>query len=120
MTLSIVIVNYNTSHYICQTIESIYRSNVDVDYEIIVVDNYSHDHTCEMIEHEFPKVRIIKNKSNVGFSKGINIGQKFAKGEYFCFLNPDTLISDNTFEVLLEYLDKSNITYRIGNERKLK
>ena len=93
-------------NYLRQCLRSIYQSSIIENIEIIVVDNYSHDHTCEMIEYEFPKVRIIKNKNNVGFSKGINIGQKFAKGEYFCFLNPDTLISDNTFEVLLEYLDK--------------
>ena len=76
------------------------------DIQIIVVDNYSYDQTCKMISDEYPQVRLIRNYMNLGFSKAVNIGLTYSIGEYLCILNPDTLISENTFNNLLTYLEK--------------
>ena len=57
-----------------------------------------------MIVNEFPKVELIKNKENVGFSKAVNIGLNIMNGDYVCILNPDTLVSDNTFSILSKLL----------------
>ena len=65
MNLSIIIVNYNTQHYIVQTIQSILRSKLNIDYEIIVVDNNSHDDSCRTIKDKYPDIKWRKNFSDI-------------------------------------------------------
>lgn len=74
----------------------------NLDAEIIVVDNRSEDDSCQMVKSLFPKVRLIENEGNYGFSKGNNIGVNVANGEYICILNPDTVVSEKTFVTLLK------------------
>jgi len=69
--------------------------------EIIVVDNISPDESCEMIRKEFPEVKLIANKENVGFSKANNQGVAVAKGDYVLILNPDTVVGEDTFAKIL-------------------
>ena len=107
MKLSIIIVSYNVSRYLRQCINSIYQSDINSDFELIVVDNHSHYDTCDMLSNEFPLVKLIKNSDNLGFSKAVNIGISYSLGDYICFLNPDTLISSNTFQVLINYLESN-------------
>ena len=100
--------------YLRQCLKSVYQAGDSVSFEVIVVDNYSHDNSCHMILQEFPKVKLIRNKGNSGFSKAVNQGLEKARGEYICLLNPDTLISDDTFEILLDYLTKHSSVGCIG------
>ena len=58
MKLSIIIVNYNTSHFINQTINSILKSNLNIEYEIVIVDNNSYDDSVELIKEEYPNLKI--------------------------------------------------------------
>ena len=113
--LSIVIVSYNVKDYLMQCIRSIYRSNLDKNlYEIIVVDNDSHDGSIDFLESKFNKILIHKNNSNLGFSKAVNIGLKLAQGEYICILNPDIIIEQNTFDTLLDFCEKENNVGAVG------
>jgi GT2 family glycosyltransferase len=77
----------------------------NIDAEIIVVDNNSPDDSCKMVKELFPKVKLIANKSNDGFSKGNNIGAKQAQGEYLCILNPDTVVAEDTFTKLIKFAE---------------
>ena len=76
---------------------------MEIDAEIIVVDNKSSDDSCAMVKELFPSVRLIENTNNSGFSKGNNIGVAKAKGEYLCILNPDTVVSEDTFTKLIDF-----------------
>ena len=87
MILSIIIVNYNTAHFINQTIRSIYRSNIDFNYEIIIVDNKSTDNSVELIKEQFPEIKLIENPSNYGFSKAVNIAAEKSSGNFILLLN---------------------------------
>ena len=94
--VSIIIVTYNSAKYIERLLESIFKFNKDKAFEVIVVDNNSTDGTLEIIQNSKvksqnlkSKVKIIENKENFGFAKGINIGAKEARGEYLLFINPD-------------------------------
>ena len=107
MTLSIIIVSYNVKSYLRQCLNSILASR-DVDkIEVIVIDNHSFDESCILVKNEFPEVRLIENKKNVGFSVAVNQGIKTAKGDYICFLNPDTLIQEDTFVKLISHLKEN-------------
>ena len=76
MKLSIIIVSYNDKDYIKQCIRSIYRSDLSKDlFEIIIIDNDSHDGTVGDIKASFDKISIIENNLNEGFSKAVNSGK---------------------------------------------
>jgi GT2 family glycosyltransferase len=53
-----------------------------------------------MMKLRFPNIKLIENKENLGFPKGNNIAVKEAKGEFICILNPDTVVSEDTFEAV--------------------
>ena len=89
-------------------LKSVLDATSNIDAEIIVVDNNSEDDSCSMVKALFPKVTLIENKTNSGFSKGNNIGVKIAKGEYICILNPDTVVAEDTFIKLLKFADSKD------------
>jgi GT2 family glycosyltransferase len=78
----------------------------NIDSEIIVVDNNSQDGSCEMMKMRFPNIKLIENKSNLGFPKGNNIAVADAKGEYICILNPDTVVAEDTFIKVLAFAER--------------
>lgn len=84
-------------------LRSVEAAITNIDAEIIVIDNHSPDASCDMVKRLFPKVILIENKSNDGFSKGNNLGIKQAQGDYLCILNPDTVVAEDTFEILLKF-----------------
>ncbi len=103
MQLSVVILNYNVRYFLEQCLWSVQKALEGIDSEIIVVDNASKDDSCEMVKKLFPDVILIENTENTGFPKGNNIGVARAKGKYLCILNPDTVVSEDTFTKLLEF-----------------
>lgn len=97
MKLSVVILNYNVRYFLEQCVRSVERAIGNLDAEIIVIDNASVDGSCAMVAEKFPKVVLIENKENVGFSVANNQAVAVAKGEYVCILNPDTAVAEDTF-----------------------
>ncbi len=102
MKLSIIIVNYNVRYFIEQCILSIKEATSSIDTEIIIVDNNSKDESCQMIKDCFPEIILIENKENKGFAAANNQGVLLAKGDFLCFLNPDTVLAFNTFIKILK------------------
>jgi hypothetical protein len=107
LKLSIIIVNYNTSTLLKECISSIRKSTKPIPFEIIVVDNASTDKSDKYLSSlsSEKQIKVIKNKKNLGFSKANNQGIKIAEGEFILLLNSDTLINDNIFPKLFEWLD---------------
>ncbi len=104
--LSIIIVNYNVCDLLRTCLAQIVRE-ADQKYttEVWVVDNNSSDNSTNMIRSEFPSVKLIANKKNVGYAKANNIAIKKAKGEYVLLLNPDTIIEKNGLTKCLTFMD---------------
>ena len=90
MDISIIIVSWNVRDLLKKCLASIFRFAPDFAFEVIVVDNASADGTVEMARADYPNVRLIANKKNLGFAKANNQGIAQAKGEYVLLLNPDT------------------------------
>lgn len=103
--LSIIIVNYNSFHYLRNCIISIESNTVGVDYEIIVIDNCSQEEELQEFIKKYPRVRLITSKENLGFSKANNIGFKASLGRNILFLNPDCVILNNSFVKMLDYIN---------------
>lgn len=105
MKLSVVILNYNVRYFLELCLKSVQQAISTIEAEIIVVDNNSTDDSCDMVQDLFPKVILIQNQENLGFSKGNNLGVLQAKGEYVCILNPDTVVAEDTFVKLLGFVE---------------
>ncbi|TVR78435.1 MAG: glycosyltransferase [Chitinophagaceae bacterium] len=103
--LSVIIVNYNVKYFLEQLLHSLERACNDISSEIFVVDNASSDESVKMLKSKFPDVICIENKENLGFSKANNQAIRLAKGEYVLLLNPDTVVSEDTFKKSIAFMD---------------
>lgn len=108
MDVSIIIVNYKTSILTIQCIESIYKYTTGINYEIIVVDNYSQDNSKHIITNKFNPINFISLEENIGYGRANNIGIKNAKGTYLLILNNDTIFTENVAEKLFLHLEEDN------------
>ncbi len=107
MDLSIIIVSYNTKDLLKECLISIYKNISQIKFEILVIDNNSRDGSPEMVEKKFPKVKLIKNRENKGFAAANNIGIKKSKGKYLLLLNSDTLVSPDSLEEMVKFMDRT-------------
>ena len=96
---SIVILSYNTLTYLKDCIASIRDYTKKSSYEIIVVDNDSHDGSVEWLQQQ-ADVLLLCNEENKGFARGCNQGAALAQGEYILFLNSDTIVTPRWLENL--------------------
>lgn len=103
--LSIIIVNWNTRVLLKQCLESLYENLSKVSYEIYVVDNGSTDDSPAMVKDEFPTVKLIPNRSNLGFARANNLAMRAAEGRFFLLLNSDTLVRKGAIEGLMETME---------------
>lgn len=114
MDVSVIIVNYNTIELTKQCINSIYSQTEGINFEIIVVDNNSDDNSIKIIDDNFPQVKLISNRDNIGFGRANNLGFKISKGKYILFLNSDTILLNNAVKIFFDYMEKNNISSKIG------
>ena len=103
--LSIVIVSWNVVNLLRACLLSIRAGRGDLECEVIVVDACSIDGSPDMVRAEFPEVRLLAKKDNVGFPKGNNIGLAEASGRYALLLNPDTEVIGDALSKLVAYMD---------------
>lgn len=110
-TVSVVIVNWNTRELLRRCLASLPWDSERVRIEAIVVDNASEDGSAEMVEEQFPQVRLLRNEENVGFVRANNQGLRAATGEFLLMLNSDTEVRPGAIERLVEVLGSDE---RIG------
>jgi GT2 family glycosyltransferase len=113
MKLSVVIVNYNVKYFLEQALVSVYKAIPTLEQvygpdaaEVWVVDNFSPDGSAEMVAKRFPKVKLIANQKNTGFSYANNQALRQSKAEYQLLLNPDTVVEENTFLEVVRFMDE--------------
>lgn len=112
--ISVVIVNYNVKHFLEQCLLSIEKAKHNLNIEVIIVDNASVDGSQSMIKKKFKDVLLIENNRNLGFGRANNQGLKIARGKYILILNPDTLIQEDTLQVLKNFLDEHPDVSAVG------
>ena len=114
--LSIVIGSYHNKDLTINTIKSIYKYSIGVDFEIIVIDDASNDGIYEYIENNFPNIVLRRNYKNLSYSKTYNRGSKLARGKYILHLNADSVFTKKTnlLEVI-KYMDENPSVGMLGN-----
>jgi GT2 family glycosyltransferase len=105
MKLSVVIICWNDLGVIRECLRSIYEGTHATDFEVLISDNGSTDGSLEFIRKNYPHVRVLENRANLGFAKGNNVGIHASVGEYVLILNPDTIIHDCALDRLVRYAD---------------
>jgi hypothetical protein len=117
--LSIVVVNWNVRELLRRCLVSIAGSDgllvagLDTlrystngwQAEVIVVDNASADGSVAMLAQDFPRVQVIANQENLGFTRANNQGLTASRGRYVLFLNPDTELAPAALRLLLDYAE---------------
>ncbi len=114
--LGFVILHYIDAEETINCVQSIIEKIDTTDYEIVIVDNASPNNSLNELKSQYsnePKVHILSNEKNLGFSGGNNVGFKYAKEKLGCqfivMTNNDTyLIQDDFFKCILEEYKTSN------------
>ena len=114
--LSVIILCFNHLEYTKKCIESVLLNTNNKNYNIIIVNNASTDETLEYLNHislNNNLISVIHNTSNLGFSKGMNIGVKTTTSEYIILLNNDTIVNKNWDIELLNILEENADVYAV-------
>src|SRR5215831_11192424 len=102
--LSIVIVNYGSSHLLDTCLDSIARTSGS-DLEVFVVNNGSPSELGPLFEKPRSWIHPIQNPTNLGFAAAANIGFRTSRREFVLLLNPDVLVEGQAPRVLLHTLE---------------
>ncbi|MFN3850046.1 MAG: glycosyltransferase family 2 protein [Spirosomataceae bacterium] len=105
MNLSIIFVNYKTPELIIECLDSVYKFNKNLDFEVIVVNNASKADDEVYVKKHYPTVIWHDMGYNAGFGRANNTGMRIAKGKYFLILNTDTIMIDNSIEKCFNHLE---------------
>jgi GT2 family glycosyltransferase len=103
--LSIIIVNFNTRRLLKCCLQSIYDTARDLRFEVFVVDNASSDGSAEMIRTHFPRVRLIENYKDAGFTKAANLALVQAIGRYCLVSHPDIEFTSGSIQNMINFLN---------------
>ena len=103
--ISVIIVSYNVREILDACLQSLHHAaaNFEGAVEVIVFDNASRDATVSLLRPRWPGVVWISSDRNLGFGTGCNRGAAVATQELLLFLNPDTLVSEDTLQVMHDF-----------------
>ncbi|MCC6803261.1 MAG: glycosyltransferase family 2 protein [Anaerolineae bacterium] len=113
--IGIVILNWNTRDLLRRCLETVYASEGDFSYQVVVVDNASTDDSPDMVRRKFPQAQLIVSETNGGYSCGNNLGFR-ALGfrdqgrapdapRYALLLNPDTELPPTALRDMIAFMD---------------
>lgn len=113
--IGIVILNWNTRDLLWRCLQTVYASEGDFAYQVVVVDNASTDDSPDMVRREFPQAQLIVSETNGGYPYGNNLGLRALgfkdKGHasetprYGLLLNPDTELPPTALCDMIAFMD---------------
>lgn len=114
--LGIVIVNWNTADELERCLTTLFASEGDFSYRVVVVDNGSSDNSVAMVQEKFPEAEVIATGENLGFPKGNNVGLRHLgyhgksridddAPRYALLLNPDTELPPDSLYRMTQFMD---------------
>jgi N-acetylglucosaminyl-diphospho-decaprenol L-rhamnosyltransferase len=104
--VSILIVNWNARDPLARCLRSLTSgppspspernapARSETPFQIIVLDNASHDGSADMVARDFPHVQLLRQTENHGFAGGVNRARRAATGDTLLLLNPDIEVAD--------------------------
>lgn len=112
--VSIIVVTYNSSKYVLETLESA-KAQTYQNIELIITDDGSTDQTIPLCQNwidgnlsRFKECKFIKTTQNTGITSNCNRGLYAANGDWVKFIAGDDILLENSIKI--------NIGYTIGNK----
>ena len=102
--ISVVIISWNTRELLRDCLRSVYSEPTGLALEVFVADNQSSDGSADMVQREFPQVRLIRNESNLGFAVANNRVFPLCRADAILLLNSDTIVQADALRVLHTFL----------------
>ncbi len=112
--VSIVIPHYRSREMLERCLESVFRCGASLPFETIVVDDSGIPGFETALGAWQPRIRIVKNPENLGFSKSCNRGAKEATGLYLVFLNDDTVVTPEWLDTLVAFIEREPSAAVVG------
>jgi len=104
--VSIVLVNYNQREYTAQCLDSIRAAEIDLAYEVVVVDNASQGDDADWLGQRYPAVKVVRSAENRYIAGGNNTGIHAGAGRYVLLLNNDTLLTKGSVDLASQFLNE--------------
>jgi GT2 family glycosyltransferase/lipopolysaccharide/colanic/teichoic acid biosynthesis glycosyltransferase len=104
---SVIIVTYNSAGVIGACLDSLAAEAAAGALEVVVVDNASADGTPDLVRERYPWVTLHAGHENLGYSKGVNIGIRRARGRFLFILNPDTVVRRGAVQKLVDFMERT-------------
>ena len=116
LDLGIVIVNWNTRDLLKRCLRTVFDSEGDFTYCVVVVDNASADGSAAMVRRLYPQARLIANGENIGYPRANNVGLRAlgfrgardvdsSAPRYALLLNPDTEAPADALWRMIQFMD---------------
>ena len=102
-----MIVSFNTREVLRECLAHVLREAANLRVEILIVDNHSSDGSPEMIEADFPQVRLFRSEVNLGFGSANNLALEQARGRYFVLLNSDAFLQEGALALAIGHMDRT-------------
>ena len=112
--LSITICSWNTLEDLRACLQSLRDAKDEANFEVVVVDNASHDGSPDMVEKEFPEFRLLRQTVNLGFTGGHNLAIKERHGRDVALLNSDTAVHPGAIKSLVEFMAANPVYGIVG------
>lgn len=113
--VSIIVPNYNGKEHLEDCLSSLEKQTHE-NIEIILVDNNSADKSVEFVQKNFPNIRVVRNKENLGVSGANNAGLRIAKGELISLFNNDAVAEPNWLEELVKVAESDEMIGFVGGK----
>lgn len=118
--VSIIMPSYNTANYIAESIDSVLNQTYS-DWELIIVDDCSADHTDEVVKPYLTdsRIRFLKNKQNSGAAVSRNRALREAKGRWIAFLDSDDLWMPEKLEKQIRFMEENGYAFSYTNYQEI-
>ncbi|MEM6527705.1 MAG: glycosyltransferase family 2 protein [Chloroflexota bacterium] len=116
LDIGIVILNWNTRDLLQRCLATVFASEGDFTFEVVIVDNASTDGSADMVREKFPQATLIESDVNGGYPYGNNLGLRHLgyhdsggaapdPPRYALLLNPDTEVPTDALYEMIRYMD---------------
>lgn len=106
LSVAILVLNWN-GRSLLQTCLPLLLNQTYKNYEVVVVDNGSTDGSNTLVLEQFPQVRLIQNKENIGFSRALNVGARQVEADVIVLLNNDVFAQPDWLAKLIRPFTES-------------
>jgi glycosyltransferase involved in cell wall biosynthesis len=97
---------YNSERYVRYALESILDQRY-IDFELLIIDDCSTDGSAEVLQsYDDSRIRIMTNAQNIGLTRSLNKGLRYARGEYVARLDSDDIALPMRLQKQATYLDQ--------------